>query len=76
MIAIKQKEKINLAELSRETDTTYSHLCKMVKKLESKGYLQSERVKQSKNLNLTEKGREMAELLEKATQLKFDKLKD
>lgn len=61
------QEKIDCSKLSKEIDTTYAHMVKIVGKLEDDGYIKREVEGRSKYIYLTDLGEQVAE---KVTELR------
>lgn len=50
--------------VAQEIDTTYAHACKLISTLEDQGYVTSKKKGRKKYLELTEEGRNKADLLD------------
>lgn len=52
-----------ISEISSEIDCTYSHAVRVIQKLEEKDLVQTHKEGRKKKVELTEKGRNLAEIL-------------
>jgi DNA-binding MarR family transcriptional regulator len=59
------KGKINVSDLSHEFKATYSNIWNVLNLLEKQGFIEYERKKVSKIISLTDKGRKLADLLQR-----------
>jgi len=65
----RKKKSINSSNMARKIDATYTTICKNMRFLEVKGLIEKGKNGREKPLELTEKGKEIAEHLNKINSL-------
>lgn len=58
----RQRDKVYCSVVSKRIDTTYAHTVKIISKLEDKGLIESKKKGRKKFLELTERGKDFADL--------------
>ncbi len=66
---LKNRNSANISEIASETNSTYAHSFNLIRELEKIGVVVTTKRGRSKIVTLTEKGRELASLLEEFTEL-------
>ncbi len=59
------KRKVYISALAKKVDCTYSHIVKLLQKMEKMGLVNLSKNGRTKTITLTKKGKEIAELMEK-----------